>query len=642
MTEHKILFLVEPYVIRESPTTYQWIAEQYLKVASSNPQTCRVLCNAATADAVIQDNLAKSIVFTPTQEEQHVFLQGGVPRWDDHQVKRWRDHMLGIASHSDKYQNMLYRVRDDFPFDAVVFWGTNRIVTDFCGKTGVIPFFSELGPIRAPFGQTSCIDTLGVNGDALPAFLDISDLDSIHRPDVSFMHQSKSPYVLIPLQNADDANVLVHGDGTEYEDFLTNAVQESLQNGLKPIIKTHPGAKCNAYTYSKEVSTVDRLRKMGAEVLDTRTSGEQTASLLRSAHSVLTFNSSVGFEASQLGVPVHVNGRAVYKVGGVFPSLSDVCRSEFDRISYVDSTIRLGAFMRKYLFQLDAAFSLRTIDFLINENLAKGNDSPASVIKGRRVNSNFNFAKKTDAKFSFKSIVDHRKRLLIIVVTQERRNLFIESLPSIEKVYASKIFDEIIVLDRSIDATIQDDIPWTILSECYKYRSVYDNEILIDIVKSISKEYDYSTISIGEIGINFLDINNEMIGFVFEEDYTISLVNHCFGSKACLLDVLIIDGILISIRGSFFESIADLRISADSVLQILTELHYEATKRGTKCAIVHVNNQLELSNLKGENTHLKNQLSLIFRSKSWRITAPLRATQRLFTSIYKYLIRSSH
>ncbi|SBW13582.1 hypothetical protein BR10RB9215_C10390 [Brucella sp. 10RB9215] len=637
MNDYKLLFLVEPYVIREDATTFKWIAEQYLKTARLNPQTCRVLCNAPTAAAVTQNSLDESVIITPTNEEQYTFLQGTVPTWNDREVLKWREHMLGTASHNDQYQKMLYRVREDFPFDVVVFWGTSRIVSDFCRKTGVIPYFSELGPVRPPFGQTSCIDTLGVNGDALPTRLSISDLYAVAaQAPTPYARQNEASYVLIPLQNADDANILVHGDETAYEDFLSEAVQETLEHGLTPLVKSHPGSRIKAYTFMKEAHTIERLRSMGATILDASLSSEQTKSLLCNAHSVLTFNSSIGFEASQLGIPVHVNGKAAYKIRGIFPSLREIYRVDFDYITYMDSVSRLGEFMGKYLFSLDAAFSRKTFDFLTREKINGDKLPPTSIVKNRNLSASLNFEQEPRKELELRAIINTTNRILIIFVASECSDILDNTFTTL---YNHK--DNSIIIDYFfIDKNYNELISHKIMEHCnfhgYHYRKINRDSNLIEECKKISIECNSSFIAIYNININLDYLQLKSAKRLFEINYNISMAVSLIDEGNEAAEPLIINKNLLFIRAAFLQSTIASNMNIGSIIEAYSSLHYEATKRGFKCAIIS-DRPSELTAQREKNNILKKRLSDILRSRSWRITAPLRATQRFGSLLYRLL-----
>ncbi len=358
--------------------TYEWIATRFVqaleKAVADDPgwrHDARIFCNRATLDRVRPH--AKSVsecLLTTTGQEEALLAESLVP-WAEQGIGRWIDHMKGIAEYSEGYVRMLERVRSEFAFDAIVAWGTNGIVRTYARANGVLPLFAELGPIRQPFIATGVIDSLGVNGDSRIAVGDFA-WDRVPDTVPPLLHANlrserwesapkpshPESYVLVPLQTADDANILVHNEGKSYEAEIVEAVARISATGVTCVVKTHPGARhlpFNALAQARLVETLLQIPRV--VVLDRALEGAAYARLLLDASAVATFNSSLGFEASLLGTPTHVMARAGYAPPGVFAGFEEIANGMPRDTPWLARMAHLHALLtQRYLLDLDDVF----------------------------------------------------------------------------------------------------------------------------------------------------------------------------------------------------------------------------------------------------------------------------------------------
>lgn len=169
----KLLIWIEPIYIRDSKVTFAWIAGRFVSALTALMQTnateahhVKIFCNRATAEHIQADeNLMRQGILLPTSEEE-MRLEKAFPLWHTEGYARWAMHMEGKDEYSEGYLSMLERVWSDFPFDAILHWGTSRFIKQFAQARKIVPLFAELGPIRPPFLNTGVVDGFGVNGDS--------------------------------------------------------------------------------------------------------------------------------------------------------------------------------------------------------------------------------------------------------------------------------------------------------------------------------------------------------------------------------------------------------------------------------------------------------------------------------------------
>lgn len=183
--------------------------------------------------------------------------------WNEESISLWKDLMTGKGDISEFYKGLLKNIYETvYKFDVLVYWGTNGAVTDFCNTMRIPAISMELGCIRKPFFDSICFDFLGANG---LSYINKVSTDNMHTASkseniyssfsrnikckahkISSVHaeelyRDQEMNILIPLQLADDANVILH---SEYENsllFLQDVLPKLTAKGFKCFVKPHPG-----------------------------------------------------------------------------------------------------------------------------------------------------------------------------------------------------------------------------------------------------------------------------------------------------------------------------------------------------------------------------------------------------------------
>lgn len=136
----------------------------------------------------------------------------------------------------------------------------------------------------------------------------------------------KQPFNLLPLQLIYDAQCIKYSKYNSYEDIIIDGL--SYSNPIPLVVTIHP----LDVNFKELISTVSTL---GEKYSNLSLSLRPTSELINSASTVITVNSTVGFEALLLGKPVKLLGSAIYsKCSGVLGADSPGATLE----SFIDST----------------------------------------------------------------------------------------------------------------------------------------------------------------------------------------------------------------------------------------------------------------------------------------------------------------
>jgi capsular polysaccharide export protein len=131
------------------------------------------------------------------------------------------------------------------------------------------------------------------------------------------------PYVLFPMQVANDSQILLNSDVNNL-DAVRWAADFAASKGAKLVVKPHPA--------ESDAGEIERLSALSAE-LGFRFSVEETVKLIERAEAVVTINSTVGLEAILTGKPVEFLGRTFYH--------------------HLSDRTRLASYVMSYLFDID-------------------------------------------------------------------------------------------------------------------------------------------------------------------------------------------------------------------------------------------------------------------------------------------------
>jgi hypothetical protein len=187
-------------------------------------------------------------------------------------------------------------------------------------------------------------------------------------------------YGVIPLQIADDTNLLLHSPFENLEEYVEVCVDRLKRRGLVPVIKSHPGARRTSFSEVRQARALKFAERLGA-LRWSEEWGTDITTLLRNSEEVVTINSSVGFENVMLGGITFVFGRALY---------SELVEAEMDPkvpVKLVGDS-RASWLLRHY-FIPSSEFAARVPDLLEVGGLHKPKLQHAVV---RRAWHNFDFS----------------------------------------------------------------------------------------------------------------------------------------------------------------------------------------------------------------------------------------------------------
>ena len=394
----KILFYVEPHPMRDSFTSHSQPYKIFLNICrqlklEKNQEDfedidVRVFSNHVLQELRFTENLDMwPLILTPNSSEQGD-IEEMATLWLPNGIKDWLDLSQNPEAIITKfYMGILDRIkREDFDFDVIVSWGQNQAVKTFAETNNIQTVYFELSSMRPPFPRALLMDPIGVNGAASSTYVDVADLHSfIDAPPVNVIftalndefHQTKQnsnlfmskfhpidmptfdsskPVALIPLQLADDANLLLYSDFNSIEEFTEHAITLLSEEGWNILIKPHPHAYLRGgyvehaqQKVIKKYENVNNVRIMHNEVLD----GEYL-SLLSNVDLIVTNNSSVGFEGLLCGTQCVTLGRSCYSLKNGLPTISEYLLSDDEaKAKYSTNASAIVTYMLSFMFPLE-------------------------------------------------------------------------------------------------------------------------------------------------------------------------------------------------------------------------------------------------------------------------------------------------
>lgn len=388
----KVLFWVEPYPIRNSMTHFLGVARHAARLLDPLPPgrsaalgdlDLRLYANTQTLSSLkeLSSDVASALLYPTPSEQEYFDLQ--LADWDSCGLPRWLELISG--SLDPTYYQVLGDVRRRFPYDAIIHWGENNTIAAFCAQMGVRRVAMELGCTRPPYLNSIVFDPLGTNGAAAPgrvsiqafpsappsgapsSFLDLmsfsDNLDALPYeqsfgynplPDQDLINKARKAGRLayFPLQLYDDANLLCFSPFKTLADVVGSTIPQLCDSGFVTIIKPHPASHLRPGGQAANLEAKRALREFRSRViwLEPGQHSPGNPYLFGLANSVITVNSSVGFEALFHNKPVCVLGNAVYKPSGVFPQFDALISDSWDRKAYSEAVSRLRRyFLDAYL-----------------------------------------------------------------------------------------------------------------------------------------------------------------------------------------------------------------------------------------------------------------------------------------------------
>jgi hypothetical protein len=326
------------------------------------------------------------LILTPTSAEQKgiedlatVWLPNGVNDW------------LQLCTNANSpvtqfYASILKRIKSEsFDFDVIVSWGQNEAIASFAKKHNIQTVYFELASMRPPFPKAYLIDPIGVNGGASSTHLNIQDIKRYIAPippAINFsalndeFHETKQssnlfnslfsscdihfdndkPTALLPLQLADDANLLLYSSYKSIEEFTDFAIGELTAHGWNVLLKPHPHAFLRGgYVEHAQKKCLNKyVNTKNIRILPDDSKSSEYLSLLSQVDLIVTNNSSVGFEALMCGTPCVTLGKSCYSVIGALPTLKEFLTADATTLAlYRENAATLITFMLSFMFPLE-------------------------------------------------------------------------------------------------------------------------------------------------------------------------------------------------------------------------------------------------------------------------------------------------
>lgn len=374
----KYLIYIEPHPIRNSMSMYCNVFnffKQFVQVNGSDE--ARYYSNREALEKAINliPEIKDKCIFPSIEDE--AFFSSQLVDWDREGIFLWNKLMDCDSAVANQYVDIIVKLHAEYEFDYIICWGTNG-ATQKAAKMLDVGFVDmELGCSRTPYLDTIVMDPWGVNGASAISNASINDFKNIKFADgyddllnFGFEHSSlafeelfryvplsqfrslldkKEKIAFIPLQLYDDANLLKFSSYERVLDFLVDILPKLAKEGYICIIKEHPGsfkrngaqqANEQAKKYANNFSNVIWMSEESMKISNTF--------LFQIADVIVTINSSTGFESLFFEKPVVILGKAVYKVSGVFPTLSEYLSGSFDYNEYKKNIGKIRSFFYRY------------------------------------------------------------------------------------------------------------------------------------------------------------------------------------------------------------------------------------------------------------------------------------------------------
>lgn len=374
----KFLIYIEPHPIRNSMKLFGNVINYFSQfVRMQGKHVAKFYSNREMLDRANELILGiEEKCIYPTDEAEAFFLSQLID-WDTGGLAAWSRLMDDDSKIVDQYVEIIMEIYEEYKFDYIVCWGTNGAVKKAAKLLSVGFVNMELGCSRKPYKDTVVMDPWGVNGASTISKANICDFDIIEpqtgRADIlqygfnngSLAYEELFRYVpfenirtlmganqkiaFIPLQLYDDANLVKYSPYEKVLDVLVDVLPKLSKEGYVCIIKEHPGsinrtgsqrANEQAKKYAKNFSNVIWLGKEYYSI--------SNSFLCRISDVIITVNSSTGFESLFFEKALVVLGDAVYKVGGVFPTLLEIVDGFSVTNDYKRSIGKLRTFFYEY------------------------------------------------------------------------------------------------------------------------------------------------------------------------------------------------------------------------------------------------------------------------------------------------------
>ena len=393
-----ILYYMEPYPVRNMFINFTGTLAKLnsLIKASNEKDKIYIYSNKAAISftATKYHDFADNLIYPNEGEE--AFFQSSMKNWETEGISEWISLM---RTPDRRYIDIIKRICKQYDIELIIHWASNASVKVAAKEINIGYVDMELGCSRIPYMATLAADPWGVNGSSVLSSAKIKDLNIVkdiqcaeydlqysaenerailcgynyitNNTLLSVVDNSKK-IAFIPLQLFDDANLLIYSPYKSPKEALQDVLPVLEQNGYFCIIKEHPLSQRRgglSLKANKEAKSYAALFK-NILWIDNQFNNINNAVYYKMADLVITVNSSAGFEALFYDKPCVVLGDAVYKIGGVFPSLHDFFSRRFSFKEYQYHAAQIRAFfLRYYLLNeklLTPEYFLKKIKFIGN------------------------------------------------------------------------------------------------------------------------------------------------------------------------------------------------------------------------------------------------------------------------------------
>lgn len=341
----KILFYIEPHPVRQSFTQHRWLVDILNKEIPKNSDF-KIISNHHIKSGPHHIPL--------TKEEQETidsfFIKDEKLAMDD-----WKLLMEGKnKKYLDFYEKILNRIQNVYPYDVVLYWGTNHTIKYILDIPSIA---MELGCTRNPhFKQTYYMDLNGVNGansiSSIP-FDQIKNTSTNFNPSEMILDNTKyeccsfesGKKILLPLQLDDDTNIVLYSKYKSLKEFVFDTIERFKGTDYEIFVKPHPMHINRKYCKIKHEEIRDSIKNIPhVHWLDKMS----TMEAIKLANVVIGINSSLLFESLLLEKVVIINGGCCWAMDGIYPTIEEIISNSFDYEEYKKKINKLTSFILQY------------------------------------------------------------------------------------------------------------------------------------------------------------------------------------------------------------------------------------------------------------------------------------------------------
>ncbi|HFU74889.1 MAG TPA: hypothetical protein ENK66_01450 [Arcobacter sp.] len=430
----KILFYLEPHFIRESSTQFTWIAKEIVKMYENefllkkhNKSQHRLkMLVSRHVNNVLRNDLPvssfKNLLLGIESKDNDFIDQNYNIKWDEEAIDCWKDLLTGQGSITNFYVTLLEKAYREYPFDLIVYWGTNGAVKKFSNTYSIPSISMELGPTRNPFFETLYFDFIGVNGNAYTNQVDLEEFESLYSIDEiqsilpismpnekeldamfnvldidisNMIYGNLGKNVLIPLQLLDDTNIILYTKYQSMFEFLSDVLPKLLEKGYICYIKPHPG---NVY---REINKLDHekcenfcQKQDSVYWLDNFDNANNLLNLYSKMDYIVVLNSSVGFENMLLKNVVIPLGKSPYNIDKNLPTLDDLLNETINLELYEETITKIVnmllfnyLYFRRDFMSFDNFINAIEYNIYLNDMFKKNSDKFKEQIRMKQIKS---------------------------------------------------------------------------------------------------------------------------------------------------------------------------------------------------------------------------------------------------------------